>query len=50
MQGHFRKAQALVSLGRMEEALKEYLVCLSIEPDCKLAKTEAYKVNPTLGL
>lgn len=50
MQGHFRKAQALVSLGRMEEALREYLVCLSIEPDCKLAKTEAYKVNPTLGL
>uniref|UniRef100_A0AAX7SP24 LON peptidase N-terminal domain and ring finger 3 n=1 Tax=Astatotilapia calliptera TaxID=8154 RepID=A0AAX7SP24_ASTCA len=45
--GHVRKGQALVSLGRSEEALREYLVCLSIEPDCKLAKTEAYKVNMT---
>uniref|UniRef100_A0A667ZA56 LON peptidase N-terminal domain and ring finger 3 n=1 Tax=Myripristis murdjan TaxID=586833 RepID=A0A667ZA56_9TELE len=45
--GHVRKAQALVSLGRTEEALREYLVCLSIEPDCRLAKTEAHKVNPT---
>ena len=43
-QGHVRKAQALVSLGRTEEALREYLVCLSIEPDCRLAKTEAHKV------
>ncbi|KAK2849506.1 hypothetical protein Q5P01_009340 [Channa striata] len=42
--GHVRKAQALVSLGRTEEALREYLVCLSIEPDCKLAKTEAHKL------
>ncbi|XP_028272302.1 LON peptidase N-terminal domain and RING finger protein 3-like [Parambassis ranga] len=42
--GHVRKAQALVSLGRTEEALREYLVCLSIEPDCRLAKTEAYKL------
>uniref|UniRef100_A0A7N9ANH3 LON peptidase N-terminal domain and ring finger 3 n=1 Tax=Mastacembelus armatus TaxID=205130 RepID=A0A7N9ANH3_9TELE len=42
--GHVRKAQALVSLGRTEEALREYLVCLSIEPDCRLAKTEAHKV------
>uniref|UniRef100_A0A8D3DKM3 LON peptidase N-terminal domain and RING finger protein 3 n=1 Tax=Scophthalmus maximus TaxID=52904 RepID=A0A8D3DKM3_SCOMX len=41
--GHIRKAQALVSLGRTEEALREYLVCLSIEPDCRLAKTEAHK-------
>lgn len=48
LQGHVRKAQALVSLGRMEEALREYLVCLSIEPDCRLAKTEAHKVNPFL--
>ncbi|XP_035506188.2 LON peptidase N-terminal domain and RING finger protein 3-like isoform X1 [Scophthalmus maximus] len=42
--GHIRKAQALVSLGRTEEALREYLVCLSIEPDCRLAKTEAHKL------
>uniref|UniRef100_A0A8C6K8I7 LON peptidase N-terminal domain and ring finger 3 n=1 Tax=Nothobranchius furzeri TaxID=105023 RepID=A0A8C6K8I7_NOTFU len=43
--GHIRKAQALVSLGRTEEALREYLVCLSIEPDCRLAKSEAHKVR-----
>ncbi|KAM7417140.1 hypothetical protein PAMA_016987 [Pampus argenteus] len=42
--GHVRKAQALVSLGRTEEALRQYLVCLSIEPDCRLAKTEAHKL------
>ncbi|XP_030001326.1 LON peptidase N-terminal domain and RING finger protein 3 isoform X2 [Sphaeramia orbicularis] len=42
--GHVRKAQALVSLGRTEEALREYLVCLSLEPDCRLAKMEAYKL------
>ncbi|XP_078117254.1 LON peptidase N-terminal domain and RING finger protein 3-like [Sander vitreus] len=42
--GHVRKAQALVSLGRTEEALREYLVCLSIEPDCRLAQTEAHKL------
>uniref|UniRef100_A0A672ZYT4 LON peptidase N-terminal domain and ring finger 3 n=1 Tax=Sphaeramia orbicularis TaxID=375764 RepID=A0A672ZYT4_9TELE len=45
--GHVRKAQALVSLGRTEEALREYLVCLSLEPDCRLAKMEAYKVKVT---
>lgn len=33
-----------MSLGRTEEALREYLLCLSIEPDCRLAKTEAHKV------
>lgn len=42
--GHVRKAQALVSLGRTEEALREYLVCLSLEPDCRLAKAEAHKL------
>ncbi|XP_069027074.1 LON peptidase N-terminal domain and RING finger protein 3-like [Embiotoca jacksoni] len=42
--GHVRKAQALVTLGRTEEALREYLGCLSIEPDCRLAKTEAHKL------
>ncbi|TKS72715.1 RING finger protein 3 [Collichthys lucidus] len=42
--GHVRKAQALVSLGRTEEALREYLVSLSIEPDYRLAKTEAHKL------
>uniref|UniRef100_A0A8C5D8X3 LON peptidase N-terminal domain and ring finger 3 n=1 Tax=Gouania willdenowi TaxID=441366 RepID=A0A8C5D8X3_GOUWI len=43
--GHVRKAQTLVVLGSTEEALREYLVCLSIEPDCRLAKAEAHKVN-----
>ncbi|TNN41077.1 LON peptidase N-terminal domain and RING finger protein 3 [Liparis tanakae] len=42
--GHVRKAQALVSLGRTEEALREYLVCLSIEPDCRLANVEAHRL------
>ncbi|XP_037531967.1 LON peptidase N-terminal domain and RING finger protein 3-like, partial [Nematolebias whitei] len=42
--GHVCKAQALVSFGRIEEALREYLICLSIEPDCRLAKTEAHKL------
>ncbi|KAL6118122.1 lonrf3 [Pungitius sinensis] len=42
--GHVRKAQALVSLGRTEEALRAYLVCLSIEPDCRLAKAEAHRL------
>ncbi|XP_032410141.1 LON peptidase N-terminal domain and RING finger protein 3 [Xiphophorus hellerii] len=42
--GHVRKAQALVSLGRTDDALKEYLICLSLEPDCRLAKAEAHKL------
>uniref|UniRef100_A0A672FCF2 LON peptidase N-terminal domain and ring finger 3 n=1 Tax=Salarias fasciatus TaxID=181472 RepID=A0A672FCF2_SALFA len=47
--GHVRRAQALASLGRTEEALREYLLCLSMEPDCRLARAEAHKVNPTPG-
>ncbi|XP_077466013.1 LON peptidase N-terminal domain and RING finger protein 3-like [Stigmatopora argus] len=42
--GHVRKAHALVSLGRTEEALREYLLCLSIEPECRLARNEAHKL------
>ncbi|KAM9376700.1 LON peptidase N-terminal domain and RING finger protein 3-like [Pholidichthys leucotaenia] len=42
--GHVCKAQALVSLGRKEDALREYLVCLSIEPDCRLANMEVHKL------
>lgn len=37
-----------MSFGRIEEALREYLICLSIEPDCRLAKTEAHKVYRAL--
>ncbi|XP_029967617.1 LON peptidase N-terminal domain and RING finger protein 3-like [Salarias fasciatus] len=42
--GHVRRAQALASLGRTEEALREYLLCLSMEPDCRLARAEAHKL------
>ncbi|KAL4631554.1 LON peptidase N-terminal domain and RING finger protein 3 [Arapaima gigas] len=42
--GHLRKAQALSSLRRTEEALTEYLLCIALEPESKLAKTEALKL------
>lgn len=42
--GHIKKAQALVTLGKTEEALREYLVCISLESESKLAKTEAQKL------
>lgn len=42
--GRVRKAQALASVGRTEDALREYLICLSIEPSCRLAKVEAHKL------
>lgn len=43
-QGHIRKAQALVTLGKCEEALREYLVVIALDPESKLAKTEAQKI------
>ncbi|KAJ8015212.1 hypothetical protein DPEC_G00023790 [Dallia pectoralis] len=42
--GHIRKAQSLVSLGKCEEALREYLIVITLDPDSKLAKTEAQKI------
>ncbi|XP_067104155.1 LON peptidase N-terminal domain and RING finger protein 3-like isoform X1 [Osmerus mordax] len=42
--GHIKRAQALVTLGKTEEALREYLVCISLESDCKVARTEAQKI------
>ncbi|CAB1336987.1 unnamed protein product [Coregonus sp. 'balchen'] len=42
--GHIRKAQALVSLGKCEEALREYLVVITLDPESKLAKKEAEKL------
>ncbi|XP_014068208.1 LON peptidase N-terminal domain and RING finger protein 3 [Salmo salar] len=42
--GHIRKAQALVTLGKCEEALREYLVVIALDPESKLAKTEAQKI------
>lgn len=50
LQGHIRKAQALITLGKTEEALREYLVCISLEPESKLAKSEAQKVNISLKM
>ncbi|XP_006893831.1 PREDICTED: LON peptidase N-terminal domain and RING finger protein 3-like isoform X2 [Elephantulus edwardii] len=40
---HFRKAQALATLGKMEEALKEFLCCISLDGNNKKAKLEAQK-------
>ncbi|KAJ0002629.1 hypothetical protein NQD34_007778 [Periophthalmus magnuspinnatus] len=41
--GHMRKAQVLLHLGRPEEALRDYLFCLSLDPDFRPARTEAQK-------
>ncbi|XP_055080951.1 LON peptidase N-terminal domain and RING finger protein 3-like [Periophthalmus magnuspinnatus] len=42
--GHMRKAQVLLHLGRPEEALRDYLFCLSLDPDFRPARTEAQKL------
>ncbi|XP_067889985.1 LON peptidase N-terminal domain and RING finger protein 2 isoform X2 [Heterodontus francisci] len=42
--GHFWKAQALVKMGRTEEALKEYLYCIALRPDWNSVKLEAQKI------
>ncbi|KAI1903074.1 hypothetical protein AGOR_G00023460 [Albula goreensis] len=44
IKGHLRKAQALTALGKTEEALTEYLFCITLEPESKLAKLEAQKL------
>ncbi|KAJ8338590.1 hypothetical protein SKAU_G00375560 [Synaphobranchus kaupii] len=44
LKGHLRKAQALLSLKKTEEALTEYLFCIALEPQGKLAKSEAQKL------
>ncbi|KAJ8393674.1 hypothetical protein AAFF_G00058930 [Aldrovandia affinis] len=44
LKGHLRKAQALLSLKKTEEALTEYLFCIALEPEGKLAKSEAQKL------
>uniref|UniRef100_A0A8C8S537 LON peptidase N-terminal domain and ring finger 2 n=1 Tax=Pelusios castaneus TaxID=367368 RepID=A0A8C8S537_9SAUR len=43
--GHYVKAQALSGLGRTEEALKEFLYCVALNPDWSLMKKEAQKVH-----
>ncbi|KAL7886371.1 hypothetical protein AOLI_G00066660 [Acnodon oligacanthus] len=42
--GHIRKAQALTALGKPDEALTEYLISITLNPESKLAKTEAQKL------
>ncbi|XP_048884449.1 LON peptidase N-terminal domain and RING finger protein 3-like [Brienomyrus brachyistius] len=42
--GHLRKAQALSGLRQPEEALSEYLFCIALEPDSKLARSGALKL------
>ncbi|KAM4701249.1 LON peptidase N-terminal domain and RING finger protein 2 [Discoglossus pictus] len=42
--GHYVKAQALTGLGRTEEALKEFLYCVALNPDWSSMKIEAQKI------
>ncbi|XP_008165607.3 LON peptidase N-terminal domain and RING finger protein 2 isoform X2 [Chrysemys picta bellii] len=42
--GHYVKAQALSGLGRTEEALKEFLYCVALNPEWSLMKKEAQKI------
>ncbi|XP_040855553.1 LON peptidase N-terminal domain and RING finger protein 3 isoform X1 [Ochotona curzoniae] len=42
---HFRKAQALATLGKVEEALREFLYCVSLDNKNKRARLEAQKEN-----
>ncbi|XP_050998383.1 LON peptidase N-terminal domain and RING finger protein 3 isoform X2 [Acomys russatus] len=45
---HFRKAQALATLGKVEEALREFLYCVSLDGKNKRARTEAQRETPEL--
>ncbi|XP_070799453.1 LON peptidase N-terminal domain and RING finger protein 2 [Pituophis catenifer annectens] len=42
--GHYVKAQALSGLGRIEEALKEFLYCVALNPEWNSMKMEAQKI------
>ncbi|EHH31022.1 RING finger protein 127 [Macaca mulatta] len=42
---HFRKAQALATLGKVEEALREFLYCVSLDGKNKRARCEAQRDN-----
>lgn len=44
-QAHFRKAQALATLGKVEEALREFLYCVSLDGKNKRARAEAQRVS-----
>ncbi|XP_029785626.1 LON peptidase N-terminal domain and RING finger protein 3 isoform X3 [Suricata suricatta] len=41
---HFRKAQALATLGKTEEALREFLYCVSLDGKNKRARSEAQRL------
>uniref|UniRef100_A0A8C3VMF5 LON peptidase N-terminal domain and ring finger 3 n=1 Tax=Catagonus wagneri TaxID=51154 RepID=A0A8C3VMF5_9CETA len=45
---HFRKAQALATLGKVEEALREFLYCVSLDGKNKRARAEAQRQTPEL--
>uniref|UniRef100_A0A8C2LCD4 LON peptidase N-terminal domain and ring finger 3 n=1 Tax=Cricetulus griseus TaxID=10029 RepID=A0A8C2LCD4_CRIGR len=45
---HFRKAQALATLGKVEEALREFLYCVSLDGNNKKARAEAQRGNPEI--
>ncbi|XP_019379393.1 PREDICTED: LON peptidase N-terminal domain and RING finger protein 2, partial [Gavialis gangeticus] len=42
--GHYVKAKALYGLGRTEEALKEFLYCVALNPEWSSMKKEAQKI------
>lgn len=45
---HFRKAQALATLGKVKEALREFLYCVSLDGKNKRARCEAQRENSEL--
>lgn len=49
-QAHFRKAQALATLGKVEEALREFLYCVSLDGKNKRARAEAQRVSSYLSV
>ncbi|XP_059832690.1 LON peptidase N-terminal domain and RING finger protein 3-like isoform X1 [Hypanus sabinus] len=42
--GHLRKAQALAGLQKVDQALKEYIICITLDSENKTAKLEAQKI------
>lgn len=44
-QAHFRKAQALATLGKVEEALREFLYCISLDGKNRRVRSEAQRVS-----
>lgn len=44
-QAHYIRAEALCCVGRREEALQEYFICVALKPDWTSAKAEAQKVS-----